>query len=128
MLADTSIRCAELGVADIFGPLLIALAGHCLYQSRPRLFSLAIHERGLLINEREGQTTIRWPEITRIEKSVQKAGSLEVPQLVIQTGKETGLVVNGFSIVEFDEFLAMLQRQAALHELTWDDVGMQKIK
>jgi hypothetical protein len=107
----------------LIGPLLAGVGGYVLFQVRPRLLSLAIHEGGLLIKERGGDTVFRWNEVTRIEESVDRAKSANIHQVFVETVGETNLLVNSTSISSFDEFLSKLRQRAAEHDLVWVDVN-----
>lgn len=126
-IAIACYRWAISGMADwilfVTGTLLAGISGYVLYKLRPRLISLAIHENGLFVCERDGDTSFRWTEISKIEESVHQTKAGEVREVLIEAENGTGLRANALTISSFDDFLTELRERTSRPGVEWTEAG-----
>ena len=115
---------ASFLLGSLLGPFLVAGGGYLLYQLRPWLMSITIHEHGLQIQERGGTRILIWQDITRIEESVLgRERRQSVRQLMIEGPQGLGLLVNELGIASFDDLCATLRQLAGEYRIEWNDLG-----
>ena len=104
----------------LVGLVLALVSGRYLYLIRPGLLSIAIHENGLRVVERDGESETLWGRIAKIEECVYRSRHGDVPQIMIETVAGTHLLVMSQMLVSYDDFLASLRKKAADHDVRWE--------
>ena len=104
----------------LLGLVFATACGRYLYLIRPRLLSIAIHENGLRVVERDGESEYLWSEIAKIEECAYRSRQGAVPRIMIETVAGTHLHVMSQMLASYDDFLASFRKKAADHDLRWE--------